>query len=89
MERFEEFKKVILERARTAEACREQYGRAYKAEDFRQLMEVIRDNFSWVVANEVIDGDLIDAYWEEFAEGRIWHNKDVRDGYLHASGSSM
>ena len=88
MERFEEFKKVILERARKAEACREQYGRAYKAEDFPQLMEVIRYNFWWAVNHNVIDGDLIDAYREEFAAGRIWHNEDVQDGFLLASDNS-
>ena len=88
MERFEEFKRVILERAREAEACREQYGRAYGAEDFLQLMEVIRDNFRWAVTHKVVDGDLIDAYREEFAAGKIWHNENVRDGYLLATGSS-
>ena len=88
MERFEEFKKIILERARAAEACREQYGRAYKAEDFPQLMEVIRDNFHWATRHTVIDGDLIDTYKEEFNEGKIWHNEDVRDGFLLAYGSS-
>ena len=88
MERFEEFKDIILERARLAEACREQYGRAYRAEDFPQLMEVIRDNFRWAVTHKVVDGDLIDAYREEFAAGKIWHNEDVRDGYLLATGNS-
>ncbi len=88
MERFEEFKNIILKRARTAEACREQYGRAYKAEDFVQLMEVIRDNFHWAVKHTVIDGDLIDTYKEEFNEGKIWHNEDVRDGFLLAYDNS-
>ena len=88
MERFEEFKKIILERAREEEACREQYGRAYGAEDFPQLMEVISDNFRWAVTHKVVDGDLIDAYREEFAAGKIWHNEDVRDGCLLASGNS-
>ena len=88
MERFEEFKDIILERAREAEACREQYGRAYRAEDFPQLMEVIRDNFRWAVEHSVIDGDLIDTYRDEFNAGRIWHNENVTDGFLIATDRS-
>ena len=88
MERFEELKKIILERAREAQACREQYGRAYMAESFQQLMEVVRDNFCWAVNNSVIDGDLIDTYQDEFNAGRIWHNEDVTEGFLLASGSA-
>ena len=88
MERFEELKKIILERAREAHACREQYGRAYMAENFQQLMEVVRDNFCWAVNNSVIDGALIDTYRDEFNAGKIWHNEDVTDGFLLASGNS-
>ena len=88
MERFEELKKIILERAREAQACREQYGRAYMAESFQQLMEVVRDNFCWAVNNSVIDGDLIDTYQDEFNAGRIWHNEDVTEGFLLASGNA-
>ena len=88
MERFEELKKIILDRAREAHACREQYGRAYMAEDFRQLMEVVRDNFNWAVTHSVIDGDLIDTYRDEFNAGRIWHNEDVTDGFLLACGNA-
>ena len=88
MERFEELKKIILERAREAQACREQYGRAYMAESFQQLMEVVRDNFYWAVNNSVIDGDLIDTYQDEFNAGRIWHNEDVTEGFLLASGNA-
>ena len=88
MERFEELKKIILERARAAEACREQYGRAYKAENLADFMKVVRDNFDWAVNNSVIDGELIDTYKAEFNEGRIWHNENTAEGYLLASGSA-
>ena len=88
MERFEELKKIILERAREAQACRKQYGRAYMAEDLQQLMEVVRDNFHWAVNNSVIDGDLIDTYRDEFNAGRIWHNEDVTEGFLLANDNA-
>ena len=86
--RFEELKKVILERARAAEACREQYGRAYKAGNIDELMEVVRDNFQWCCNNGVIDGELIDRYKTEFNECKIWHNEDASEGCLLASGSA-
>ena len=88
MERFDELKKIILERARAAEACRAQYGRAYKAESLADLMAVVRDNFYWAVNNSVIDGELIDAYKSEFNEGGIWHNENISEGCLLASGSA-
>ena len=88
MERFDELKKIILERAHAAEACREQYGRAYKAENLADLMKVVRDNFYWAVNNSVIDGELIDTYKAEFNEGKIWHNENISEGCLLASGSA-
>lgn len=88
MERFEELKKIILERARNASACREQYGRAYRAENLEELMQVVRDNFRWACNNRVIDGDTVDAYRDEFATGKIWHNENITEGFLIASGSA-
>ena len=81
--RFEELKKEILIRAHKAEACREQYGRAYGAETLDALMEVVRDNFNWCCDNDVLDGDIIDRYKAEFNAGKIWHNETrVTDGML-------
>ena len=88
MERFEELKKIILERARNASACREQYGRAYRAENLEELMQVVRDNFRWACNNRVIDSDIVDAYRDEFATGKIWHNENITEGFLIASGSA-
>ncbi|MCM1503365.1 MAG: hypothetical protein NC115_11995 [Bacteroidales bacterium] len=85
---FNQLKSIILERARKANACREQYGRAYAAETMEQLMEVIRDNFYWCCEYKVIDADLIAEYEKPFSDGRIWANTDVTDGYLIASGTS-
>ena len=88
MERFEELKKIILERARNASACKEQYGRAYRADNLEELMQVVRDNFWWACNNGVIDGDTVDAYRDEFATGKIWHNENITEGFLIASGSA-
>ena len=87
--RFEELKKEILIRAHKAEACREQYGRAYGAETLDALMEVVRDNFGWCCENDVLDGDIIDRYKAEFNAGNIWHNEArVTDGMLLLENSS-
>ena len=88
MERFEELKKIILERARNASACKEEYGRAYRADNLEELMQVVRDNFWWACNNGVIDGDTVDAYRDEFATGKIWHNENITEGFLIASGSA-
>ena len=87
--RFEELKKEILIRAHKAEACREQYGRAYGAETLDALMEAVRDNFGWCCENDVLDGDIIDRYKAEFNAGNIWHNEArVTDGMLLLENSS-
>ena len=85
---FVKFKETILERARKADACREQYGRAYKAETYGELMEVIKDNFVWAVNHGVLDGPLIDTYSAEFNSNGIRHNENVTGGYLLASGNA-
>lgn len=41
---FLEIKQEILDRARRAEACRPEYGRAYAAETLGDLCTVIKDN---------------------------------------------
>ena len=86
--RFEEFKKIILDCAKKAAACTEQYRRAYSSESFKELTTVIRDNFFWCVNNDVITGELIDEYKQEFADGGIWHNENVTEGYMIATGSA-
>lgn len=89
MKRFKELKKEILRRAHEADACREQYGRAYKAETLDDLMQVVRDNFHWCCGNNVLDGALIDAYREEFNAGKIWHNEaSIAEGFMLMDGSS-
>ena len=89
MERFNELKEEILRRAHEARACREEYGRAYKAETLDDLMQVIQDNFQWCCCNNVVDGALIDAYKEEFNAGKIWHNESfITEGFILMDGDS-
>ena len=85
MERFEQFKNELLARAKAVNACAEQYSRALHAETMDSLLAVVRDNFRWAVRNDVLIGEFIDKWKDEFAAGRIWHNRDVEDGFLLAT----
>ena len=85
MERFEQFKNELLARAKAANACAEQYSRALHAETMDSLLAVVRDNFRWAVRNDVLTGEFIDEWEDEFATGSIWHNHNVENGYLLAT----
>ena len=49
------------------------------------LLAVVRDNFRWAVRTDVLTGEFIDEWKDEFATGNIWHNSDVENGYLLAT----
>ena len=51
-------------------------------------MDVVKDNFSWVVENRVLDGKFIDKWSVEFSVNEIWHNQSVSRGYLIVSGNT-
>ena len=87
-ERFNEIKGEILRRAHDAGACKEEYGRAYKAKDMAELCGVIKDNFWWCCDNKVLTGELVEKYWEEFGAQDIYVNVDVEKGFLLAWGTA-
>ena len=86
--RFRVLKEELLERAHKADACREQYSRAYGAQTLEELMDVVKDNFFWAVNNKVLDGEFIDKWRVEFNDSEIWHNQSVSRGYLIATGNA-
>ena len=88
MERFEEFKTTILERAKQECACKEQYSRALKSDTFEDLMSVIKDNFLWATENKIIDPILINEYKQEFNGNNIWCNENARNGFLLLTGNT-
>jgi hypothetical protein len=85
---FKEFKSEILRRAKEASACTEQYRRACESNDFSELIQVIKDNFSFAVRRKVIDAPLIESCKEQFNANKIYCNVDVSEGFLLASGSA-
>ena len=86
---FTELKAEILRRAKDAKACTEQYRRAYKSETVAELMQVIKDNFSWCFKHDVIDIDLILKYKDEFNTNDIWANESVSRGFLLCGNATV
>ena len=84
--KFKEIKQEILRRAHGAGACKEQYGRAYKAETMARLCRVIKDNWNWCCDNAVVTPDLLEKCRDEFAEQQIYVNVDTDNGFLLAWG---
>ena len=87
--RFKDLKEVILERAKMASACKEQYGRAYRSETLAELMQVVKDNFHWACDNKVVTPLLVEIYREEFAGNDIFLDVDVESGFLLCGNASV
>ena len=86
---FEAIKAEILNRAKAAKACTEQYSRAYKSETLQELCSVIKDNFSWCFNNKVITSNLLMRYREDFAQNDIFINISVRSGFLLCGNATV
>lgn len=92
---FAAFKNEILNRARAASACAKEYGRAYKAESMTELCNVIKDNFNWCCAKDVLTGDprvltddLTEAYRDELREQDLFFNESAKNGFLLCTGNA-
>ena len=86
---FEDIKAEILNRAKAAKACTEQYRRAYKSETLQELCSVIKDNFRWCFNNKVITSNLLMQYREDFAQNDIFINISVRSGFLLCDNATV
>ena len=86
---FNLIKDEILQRAKEARACAEQYARAYKAETMQDLCNVIKDNFDWAHRNKVIDTALLMLYRDDFAKNGIFVNTSVSKGYLLCDNATV
>ena len=88
MERFEEFKDIILNKAKEESACKGQYQRALKSGTFEDLISIIKDNFQWSINHKIIDPILIKEYKQEFNVNGIWCNENICNGFLLATGNA-
>ena len=86
---FEAIKAEILNRAKAAKACTEQYSRVYKSETLQELCSVIKDNFHWCFNNKVITSKLLIQYREDFAQNDIFINISVRCGFLLCDNATV
>lgn len=86
---FEDIKAEILNRAKAAKACTEQYSRAYKSETLQELCSIIKDNFNWCFNNKVITSNLLMQYREDFAQNDIFINISVRSGFLLCDNATV
>lgn len=86
---FEDIKAEILNRAKAAKACTEQYSRAYKSETLQELCSVIKDNFNWCFNNKVITSNLLMQHREDFAQNDIFINISVRSGFLLCDNATV
>ena len=86
---FEAIKAEILDHAKIAQACTEQYRRAYKSKTLQELCNVIKDNFSWCFNNKVITPDLLMQYREDFAQNDIFINASVQSGFLLCDNATV
>ena len=86
-EQFQSFKEHIMKEARAKSACAEEYRKAAKAEDMAAFCAAVRDNFHWLCSNEVLTGDVIDAY-PALSDHGIRHNADASEGVLLVTGSA-
>lgn len=59
---FEEFKQEILDRAKEADSCKSEYQRAFKATTINELIEVLKDNISFVKNNNILTTELSEQY---------------------------
>ena len=86
---FNEIKQEILRRAKKANACKSEYGRACAAETISELSQVIKDNFDWACIYGVLTVDLIERYKEDFSANDIYANQNAKNGYLLCDSATV
>jgi len=86
---FKEFKTEILKRAKASGACSGEYSRAENANDFKDLIKVLTDNFNYACQNKTINIELLEKVGAKICnENDLFFNCDTSTGYLLASGSA-
>ena len=79
---FTEIKQVIIDRAKNADACADQFRRAVEAETMPELLKVITDNFTWCCGYKIIDIELLSNIEVPLLdEAKLYFNRDVSEGY--------
>ena len=80
---FKEFKTEILKRAKASGACSGEYSRAENANDFKDLIKVLTDNFNYACQNKTINIELLEKVGAKICnENDLFFNCDTSTGYL-------
>ena len=74
---FESSKNEILKRAKEANACSDQYGRAYKADSVPSLLEIIKDNINFAYNNMGVDAKVLSDLFSE---------NDLKASHIYTKG---
>ena len=74
---FESSKNEILKRAKEANACSSQYGRAYKADSVPSLLGVIKDNINFAYNNMGVDAKVLSDLFSE---------NDLKESHIYTKG---
>ena len=74
---FESSKNEILKRAKEANACSSQYGRAYKADSVPSLLGVIKDNINFAYNKMGVDAKVLSDLFSE---------NDLKDSHIYTKG---
>lgn len=62
--KFKDAKKELLQQAKSACACVEEYKRAIDSESHAELITVIKENAQWCINNKVISVELLEKWFE-------------------------
>ncbi|RKT01059.1 hypothetical protein [Chryseobacterium defluvii] len=90
MENFKEIKQEILDRAKNVDACNGEYKRAYKAENYEELLKVVTDNFNFCCNNKIIDCELLSRIGESICnENNLFYNVSTDKGFLLADSATV
>ena len=57
---FKEFKTEMVSRCKSKSACTTEFKRVLDSENYKELITVLTDNFSWSCNNKIIDIELLE-----------------------------
>mgnify|MGYP001382797623 CR=1 FL=1 len=87
---FKEFKKEILSRAEKSNACDNELNKAKNAQNFKELIKVITDNFYYSCNYKIIDVKLLEKVGRDICnDSNLYFNCDCGNGYLLAENCNV
>lgn len=87
--KFYLFKREIQKRIEAIMPYNDEAIKVNKSETFKELMEVIKDNFSIFCGEKIIDTYIIENYKKEFNDNDIRSNENSSSGFLLLSDCNI